>query len=154
VIDADYQAEIRAAASDLSFEVILTGALAKDDIRKLFRISRCQLLLAASIVGKIEGFGLVILEAAAQGCPTIATRIGGIPEVIENGVTGYIVDEHDVPAAALAIDRIQDPVRNAAMRSHCRSHAQVFTWERCARTSFDSLLSFEGAAHDDLHDAH
>ncbi|MGO4389215.1 glycosyltransferase family 4 protein [Microvirga sp. 2YAF29] len=150
VIDPAYEAEIRAAAAELPFEVILTGALAKEDIRRLFRMARCQLLLAASMVDKIEGFGLVILEAAAQGCPTIATRVGGIPEVIENGITGYVTDEGDVPAAALAIERIQDHTSNAAMRIHCLTHAQTFTWERCAHASFDALLAFEGGASRDL----
>jgi len=142
-IDADYEREIRAAASDLPFEVLLTGPLAKDDARRLFRIAQCQLLLAASVPGKVEGFGLVILEAAAQGCPTLATHVGGIPEVIQNGVTGYVVDEGDARAAALAIDQIRHASESTPMRMNCRATAQTFTWQQCAYTSFDMLLSFE-----------
>jgi glycosyltransferase involved in cell wall biosynthesis len=142
VIDPGYEAEIRAAASELTFDVLLTGPLSRSDIRRLFRLAKCQLLLAASVVGKIEGFGLVILEAAAQGCPTIATRVGGIPEVIEHGATGYVVDEEDTNAVALAMVDLGEPAKSAIMRSDCRSHSEGFTWERCVSTSFDKLLTF------------
>lgn len=142
-IDADYEREIRAAASGLPFEVLLTGPLSKGDARRLFRIAQCQLLLAASVPGKVEGFGLVILEAAAQGCPTVATRVGGIPEVIQNGMTGCVVDEGDTRAAALAIDQIRHASESSSMRLNCRASAQTFTWSKCARRSFDGLLSFD-----------
>jgi phosphatidyl-myo-inositol dimannoside synthase len=140
VIEPDYEAELRAAASNLPFRVLLTGPLARGDIRRLFRLSKCQLLLATSIQGKIEGFGLVILEAAAQGCPTVATHVGGIPEVVKDDVTGYLVDEHDISAAALAMSRLEEPARHDRIRTDCRSYAQTFTWERCVSKSFDMLV--------------
>jgi glycosyltransferase involved in cell wall biosynthesis len=47
-----------------------------------------------------EAFGLVVAEAMAFGKPLVATRAGGIPEIVEDGVTGYLVARRD--AAALA----------------------------------------------------
>jgi L-malate glycosyltransferase len=47
-----------------------------------------------------EAFGLVALEAMACGVPVVATRIGGIPEVVEHGVSGYLADVGDVDAMA------------------------------------------------------
>ncbi len=47
-----------------------------------------------------EAFGLVLLEALACGVPAIATDIGGIPEVIEDGVNGFLVPFGDVQPAA------------------------------------------------------
>ena len=48
-----------------------------------------------------EPFGLVMIEAMACGCPVIATPLGSVPEVIEDGLTGFIVDSEDAAVAAL-----------------------------------------------------
>jgi glycosyltransferase involved in cell wall biosynthesis len=53
-----------------------------------------------------EPFGLVMIEAMACGTPTIAFRAGSVPEIIEHGVTGYIVN--DEAAAVAAVDRLGD----------------------------------------------
>jgi glycosyltransferase involved in cell wall biosynthesis len=61
-----------------------------------------------------EPFGLVMIEAMACGCPVIATRAGSVPEVIEDGLTGFIVDSED--AALEAVARLPDLDR-AAIRA-------------------------------------
>lgn len=50
--------------------------------------------------GRTEGLGMVLLEAAATGVPTIGTRHGGIPEAIVDGETGYLVSERDTDGLA------------------------------------------------------
>lgn len=50
--------------------------------------------------GRMEGLGMVLLEAAASGVPTVGTRHGGIPEAIVDGETGYLVPERDTGALA------------------------------------------------------
>ena len=65
---------------------------------------------ACSIVPSIwkEPFGMVVLEAWAQGRPVIATRIGGLPEIIHNGGDGLLVASNDPHELASAILRILD----------------------------------------------
>ncbi len=58
-----------------------------------------------------EPFGLVMVESMACGTPVIATRRGAVPEVIEHGVTGLIVDSHHQMAAALETADRFDPVQ-------------------------------------------
>ncbi|WP_043933621.1 N-acetyl-alpha-D-glucosaminyl L-malate synthase BshA [Bacillus sp. EB01] len=73
----------------------------QDNVEELYSISDLMLLLSEK-----ESFGLVALEAMACGVPCIGTNIGGIPEVIEDGVTGYICrlgDIEDISNRAIAI---------------------------------------------------
>ena len=56
----------------------------------------------------MEGFGLVYLEAALYGVPSIATLVGGIPIAIDDGVTGTLVSVGDVDAIASAIETLRD----------------------------------------------
>ncbi|MEO4053146.1 N-acetyl-alpha-D-glucosaminyl L-malate synthase BshA [Solibacillus sp. CAU 1738] len=76
----------------------------QENIAELFAISDLKLLLSEK-----ESFGLVLLEAMACGVPGIGTAIGGIPEVIDHGINGFLVEEHDIDAvAAYAIELLQD----------------------------------------------
>lgn len=79
-----------------------------------------------------EGFGIVAAEAMALGKPVIASRVGGLPEVVEDGVTGILVDPDDPAALASAITvLLSDPDRARAMGEAGRVRVQEnFTLER------------------------
>lgn len=76
----------------LEDQVLMLGN--QDRVEELYSISDLKLLLSEK-----ESFGLVLLEAMACGVPCIGTNIGGIPEVIKNNVSGFLVDVSDVAAA-------------------------------------------------------
>jgi phosphatidylinositol alpha-1,6-mannosyltransferase len=133
--DDGYVSTILAEARRLSVEVLLTGRLSRADLRLLYKKSLCHMLLASSLPGKIEGFGLVLLEAAAQECPSIATATGGIPEAL--GGTGVLVQEGYWDQAADGIwSMASDPKVRRALGRASRRHAQDFTWARCADVTF------------------
>ncbi|AEH53592.1 glycosyl transferase group 1 [Heyndrickxia coagulans 2-6] len=87
----------------------------QDRIEELYAISDLMLLLSEK-----ESFGLVALEAMACGVPCIGTRVGGIPEVITDGMNGYLCGLGDVEAVAgKAIRLLEDPGLYAAFSKAC-----------------------------------
>jgi len=88
-----------------------------------------------------ESFGLVAIEAQACGTPVVAAAVGGLPVAVRDGVTGTLVDGHDVDDWATAIgallDRGSDTMRAAAVE-----HAARFSWA----STVDALLTSYGRA--------
>jgi starch synthase len=101
-----------------------------------------------------ELLGLSVLEAMASGTPVVASRIGGVPEIVEHGVTGFLV----TPGATAELhDRLAELVRDRQLATRMGSAARAsvlerFTWsavaERClaayetaiAATQFEQLV--------------
>ena len=81
-----------------------------------------------------EPLGIVNLEAMACATAVVASRTGGIPEVVDDGVTGLLVPPDDPPALAGALNALlADPARAAAMGAAGRSRAVAeFSWSTVA----------------------
>jgi L-malate glycosyltransferase len=74
---------------------------------------------------EMESFGLAALEAMACKVPSIATAVGGVPELIEDGVNGRLFPVGDVEAmASAAIELLSDDAKHAAMATTARKSAQ------------------------------
>jgi glycosyltransferase involved in cell wall biosynthesis len=90
---------------------------------------------AAVVVPSLgEGFGMVALEAAERGRPVIASAVGGLPEIIDDGRTGVLVPPGDAEALAAAIVAlVRDPGRAAVLGHAARGRALAeFSLARCA----------------------
>lgn len=85
------------------------------DVRCLGKIDAVAPLLAAADIyllpSESESFGLSALEALSSGVPVVASDIGGLPEVVRDGVTGALLPVGDVDAMAAATLRLMDPAR-------------------------------------------
>ena len=78
------------------------------------------------ITSETESFCLSILEAMCFACPSVATRVGGIPEVIEDNVTGLLAPTGDAGALARAVEAlIQDPARRVVMGRKAQDRARA-----------------------------
>jgi L-malate glycosyltransferase len=89
---------------------------------------------------ELESFGLAALEAMACKVPSIATRVGGVPELVDDGVTGLLYEVGDVDAMAQgALSLLTDPARLDAMREAGRKTAQT---RFCASLVVPQYLSY------------
>lgn len=100
---------------------------AQEEVVPLLSIADLFLLPSA-----LESFGLAALEAMACEVPVVASRVGGLPEVIEDGVSGFLHPPGDLGAmAASAIAILTDPERHRAMaQAACRRVREHFCVER------------------------
>ena len=80
-----------------------------------------------------EAFGLVLLQAMAAGVPILATAVGGVPEVLDQGHAGRLVPYGDPPALAAGIrELLGDPRAAKALAEGGRARVKEFTWARAA----------------------
>lgn len=93
----------------------------QENVAELYALADLFLLMSEK-----ESFGLVLLEAMACGVPCIGTNIGGIPEVIEHGYNGYIVEEGAVEKAALyAVELLANPTKYKHFREQAIATVQT-----------------------------
>ncbi len=77
----------------------------------------------------LETFGLVVVEAMAAGLPVVSSRVGGIPDVVQEGVTGYTFDVGDVNAMVEGVRKIvTQPGRLHTMGQAARHYAETQSW--------------------------
>jgi D-inositol-3-phosphate glycosyltransferase len=82
-----------------------------------------------------ESFGLVALEAAACGTPVVASAVGGLTSLVEDSVTGFLVEPRDVTGFADGVARLwSDPAQMASMRAAAAKSAASYTWAGAAES--------------------
>ena len=106
--------------------VFFAGNVSDDELPKYYAISD---LLVLPSKDRSEGFGLVLLEANATGKPVIATKVGGIPSVIQDGYNGILVPPSDADALAAAIKHgLEDEDLLRQMGKNGRRFAEEHDW--------------------------
>jgi glycosyltransferase involved in cell wall biosynthesis len=102
---------------------------------------------AVALASRWEGLGLALVEAALRARPAVATAVGGIPEVVEDGVTGVLVPPGDPNALAGALRRVLDHDTAARMGAAAAARAgERFSVERCVRETAAVYERVLGAA--------
>jgi phosphatidylinositol alpha-1,6-mannosyltransferase len=132
-VEEAYAKTLRQKAGEIDADIRMTGEVTRDEIRALYQKADLLIHTATRDRFRAEGFGLVLLEAAASGLPCIATRVDAIPEVVVDGVSGLLFDDGDVAGISGGIARlIRDSALRARLSQASRDHAAKFTWDRCA----------------------
>jgi len=94
--------------ADLGLEdhVMLLGKVSDNDLFRLYFLADIFVLPCLSIPGDVEGFGIVFSEAALAGAASVATRVGGIPEAVQDEMTGLLAEPGDFKGLVERIARL------------------------------------------------
>ena len=115
----------------LAGRVRFVGRVSDADLRALYAGADLFVLAASVETGSHEGFGIVYLEAAASGVPSLAARLAGAAEAIAEGRSGFFVDTPDVASLSGALARyLSGEIRFSP--ETCREFARGFDWKRIA----------------------
>jgi len=125
----------RAGQLGIAHRVTFVDHLSPDGITAALNDASIVLVPARTM----EGFSLVALEAAQMARPVIGSRVGGIAQTVEDGVTGTIVAPEDPAALAAAIEALlDDPSAARAMSRAARARAARFDFPACV-DAYDRL---------------
>jgi colanic acid/amylovoran biosynthesis glycosyltransferase len=131
---ARHEVELAIADLGLTERVTLLGSRDREGCRE--ELDGADIFILASVT---ESFGLAAAEAMATGLPVVATQVGGLPEVVDDGVTGYLVPPRDPQALADQVQVLaQDPTLRADMGRRARERVLAH-FNR--RRIIDQLLS-------------
>src|SRR5205823_3654451 len=98
---------------------------------RLERLTGAQIVIraVALLAGYSESFGLVALEASACGTPVVAARVGGVPAIVKDGLTGFTLSSHDPAQYAERIGRLlHDEELRRCFSRRSRLVATQFSW--------------------------
>jgi glycosyltransferase involved in cell wall biosynthesis len=136
--EREYPALLRRLA--VGRRVDFLGAVPDSELPALYR--RAEVLAVPSVeltcygreIAVSELLGLAALEAMASGTPVVASRLGGLPEVVDDGVTGFLVEPGNVAELRA---RLAEVLADRALRERLGRNArervlEAFTWEACA----------------------
>lgn len=135
--EAEYVYALRAAAAACDCDVRLLGALPAQQVRDIYGAADFFCLTGLhDPSGRVEGFGLAYLEAAAAGLPSVATAVGGVADAVIDNETGLLV-ETSVDAMAGAIAKLaMDGIKRTSLGKRAWTRAYTMNWERCAAATY------------------
>jgi phosphatidylinositol alpha-1,6-mannosyltransferase len=139
----DVLGKVEAVVRNLGLQdhVRLCGEVRDEELLKLYQSCDIVVLPALALAEDVEGFGMVLLEAAATGKPVVATDVGGISDAVENGKTGFLVKAGDYAAFSGAVLQLlnNDQLRfrfGKKSRERVQMHC---TWEKVT-AQYDNLF--------------
>lgn len=142
--DGEDEARLQARIDEagLGHVVTLDGRRTRSEV--IAALGAADLLVAPSVVarnGKREGIPVVLMEAMSCGLPVVASRLSGIPELVEDEVSGLLVEPGDVGGLAAAIRRlVDDPLLRARMGAAARARVlAAFDLDTNARSILEHI---------------
>lgn len=133
--DGDLRLALESQSRETSARVVFPGKLERGDLAAA--VASADVIVVPSIVdgaGNVDGLPNSLLEALAAGRAVVATRVAGIPDVVEDGVNGLLVPAKDPAALVAALSRlVADPGLRTRLGSEARRRAkESLTWEKAA----------------------
>lgn len=143
--DGPMKEELAALIAERSLQkcVNLTGPRAQEEVRQNIASAHVSVLACRKDKdGGSDNLPTVIMEAMACGTPVVSTRVAGVPEMIDDGVNGLLVNEGDIPGLAAAIERLltDKPVAQKMGAQALQSAREKFAIENSAARLIELLV--------------
>lgn len=130
----------------LKNSVAFLGVISNEELHSYYNSADVFVLPSINKDGKTEALGVVLLEAMASGCPVIGTNVGGIPDIIIDGETGFLVPEQD---PGMLAERILQILSDENLREQFRQNGLIrvrekFSWVKISKDfadEFDQALT-------------
>ena len=125
------------ADAGLTTTVVLAGPQPQSEvIRRLAHSTVFALPCVAELGGGMDNLPTVVMEAMAAALPVVSTAIGGVPEMVRDGLSGFLVPEHQPAALAEVLGRLlpdRDLARSLGQAGRQRA-AEIFAIEKSAQS--------------------
>lgn len=128
----EFKINLEELAVKCKVNLCIRSGVGDEELNNIYKNNKIFVLAAKHSNKKIEGFGLVFLEAAKYGVPSVATDVGAISEVVQNNKTGLVVKENvnELSEAILKLYRERDVL--AQFSDNCIEVVKQFTWSKLA----------------------
>jgi len=113
--------------ADIAGRVRFLGKLSDEALQIAYACADVHVFPVRELPGDIEGFGMVAVESAAYGVPTVAYAVGGVADAVEEGVSGRLVPAGNVAGFA---DAVVETLRHPPAGEGIRAFAARFDWSR------------------------
>ncbi len=124
--------DVLSAIESISAEnnIILLGSIDDCNLSRAYFAADVLVFPVLDLPGDIEGFGMVAIEAASHGLPTVAFNVGGVSDAVMEGVSGHLVNAGDYSAMTMLIIDLLKSRTEFARSRRCRTFAEKFSWPR------------------------
>lgn len=127
------------AAARMESVVTLLGAVSNERLAALYACADLHVLPLVKIAGDVEGFGMVVLEAAARGVPTVAFDLGGVADALTGPDSGRLVSAGDYPALIAAVGSLL-ALTGQSERHRLIEQTRLRSWQRFGEEVVAALM--------------
>jgi phosphatidylinositol alpha-1,6-mannosyltransferase len=133
----------------LEDHVLMIGHVDDDILQAAFSESDLFVFPLRAVTDDVEGFGMVAVEAAALGLPSIAFSEGGVSDAVHSGRSGYLITSGDYQSFSQTVIGCLQGTIEPPSPECCREHAARFQWEAFGDKLADIVTSVANKAHAD-----
>jgi phosphatidyl-myo-inositol dimannoside synthase len=109
--------------------VYLMGECNEEELLQLWTYTNFLVFPLIDIPGDVEGFGMVAIEAASYGVPTIAYRVGGVTDAVSEGKSGYLIEPGDYNKFSSKLNKMLLEKDGGISKESCMNYAKEYSWE-------------------------
>ena len=106
------------------------GHLSDPELALAYQAASALIFPVIEVPGDIEGFGMVAIEAAAHGLPTVAFAVGGVPDAVQEGISGHLIPPGDYATMTSRLIALLSRGRAATDTAACQGFATRFAWHQ------------------------